>query len=208
MLWLKSNILNKLTNTLHFQSFYAPLTSQVEELDQTTDTTCSISHTPSPAWQLSDTLRLQQHVTLDIPDGHTYRNASHTETELKQGVLNRSIASEAWDTSCTSNSGKICDPFIQTSQPFTKDFSIADGRLHAGTNISKLHHPVQEPARTVDMVPALAYQSLLSGRNVSEIGYISIYNDKEVNIYDGCTARIIVSETEVLKGRKCPRTKL
>ena len=58
------------------------------------------------------------------------------------------------------------------------------------------------------MVPALDYQSLLRGSKFSETGYISICDDKEVNIYDGFTTRIIVSEAAVLKGWKCPRTKL
>ena len=123
-------------------------------------------------------------------------------------MLNGIFASAAWETACTYNAGKIGDPFIQTSQPFTKVFYIAYGRHHAGNNIAKLHHPVREPARKVDMVPALADQSLLSGTKFSDAGYISICNDKEVNIYDGCTARILVSERAVLKGCKCPRTKL
>ena len=202
MLWLKYNRLNKITNTLNFQNFYALLTSQVEALDQTTNTACSISHTPYPAWRHSDTLKLQQHVTLDIPAWHTANNANHIETELEQGVLNGSIASAVWDTACTSNAGKIGDPFIQTSQPYTRFFAVADGQRHAGTNIAKLHHPVREPARTVDMVPTLANQSLISSSKSFDTGYISIYDNKEVNIYDGHTAHILVSEKEVLKGWK------
>ena len=147
---------------------------------------------------------MQHHVTFDIPAGNTTHNAIHNEAEIKQCVLNRSIASAAWDTACTSNSGKIVDPFIQTNQPSTKCFSFADGRRHAGTNIAKLHHPVQELSHTVDMVPALADQSLLSDRKFSDAGYISIYDNEEVNIYDGCTDRIKVYEAEVLKGWKCP----
>ena len=142
ILWLNSNRLNKITNTLHFQNFYAQLTIQVEALDKTTDTSCSISHTPSPVWRRSDPLRLQQHVTFDIPAWHIAHNANYTNTELKQGVLNRSTASAAWDTACTFNAGKIYDPFIQTSQPSTKYFSVADGCRHAGTNIAKLNHQV------------------------------------------------------------------
>ena len=169
MLWLKSNILNKITNTLNFQNSYALLTSQVEALDQTTDAACSISHTPHPAWRCSDPLWLQQHVTFDIPAWHTSQNANHTKTELKQSVLNRSIASAAWDTACTSNAGKIDDPFIQTNQPSTKIFAVADGRRHVLTNITKLRHPVREPARIVDMVPALVDQSLLIISKFSDV---------------------------------------
>ena len=175
---VKINILNQITNTLHFQNFYAPLTIQVEALDQTTDTTCSIYHTPSPAWRRSDPLRLQQHVTFDIPAYRTSQNANHTETELNKVVLNGSIASAVWGTACTSNTSKISDPFIQTSQPSTKVIFVADSRRHAGTNIAKLHHPVRDPARTVDMVPTHADQYHLSGCKFSNAGYISICGNK------------------------------
>ena len=73
---------------------------------------------------------------------------------------------------------------------------------------AELHHPVREPDLTVNMVPVLVNQSLISGIKLADAGYISICDDKEVNIYDGRTDRIIVSELEVLKGCKCPQTKL
>ena len=50
------------------------------------------------------------------------------------------------------------------------------------------------------MVPALAVQSLLSGAKFAEVGYISVCDGDEVNLYDSQTARIIVSEEAVLKG--------
>ena len=131
-----------------------------------------------------------------------------SEAELKQGVLDGSIASAAWDTACTSNAGMIGDPYLQTSEPSTKVFAVADGHRTPGANIAKLHHPVREPARTVDMVPALADQSLLSGVKFAEAGYISICDGDEVNIYDGRTARIMISEEAVLRGWRCPRTRL
>ena len=58
------------------------------------------------------------------------------------------------------------------------------------------------------MVHAHADQSLLSGSKFSNAGYISICDNKEVNIYDGRTSRVLVSERAVLKVWKCPRTKL
>ena len=53
------------------------------------------------------------------------------------------------------------------------------------------------------MAPALADQSLISGGNFAEAGYISICDGEEVNIYDGRTARIEVSEAAVLRGWRC-----
>ena len=72
----------------------------------------------------------------------------------------------------------------------------------------KQHRPVREPDFTVDMVPELADQSLLRGTKFSDAGYISICDNKEVNIYNDHTSHIIVSEAAVLKVWKGPCTKL
>ena len=60
--------------------------------------------------------------------------------------------------------------------------------------------------QTVDIFPALSDQSLLSGNKFVEAGYVSTCDDSEVNIYDGRTVKIVVSEEAVLKGWRCPRT--
>ena len=102
----------------------------------------------------------------------------------------------------------VGDPFIQTTQKSTKVFSVADGRRTPGSNIAKLHHPVRKPAQTLDMVPALAVQSLLSGAKSAEAGFISVCGGDTVNLYDSRTARIVVSEEYVLKGLFCSHTKM
>ena len=58
------------------------------------------------------------------------------------------------------------------------------------------------------MVPALSNQYLLSGGKISEAGYVSVCGGLEVNIYDGPTSKITVSEKDVLTGWRCPRTRL
>ena len=65
-----------------------------------------------------------------------------------------------------------------------------------------------ELARTIDMVPALAEKSLVSGGKFPEAGYVSICDGNEVNLYDGHMVKITVSEEAVLKGWKCPATRL
>ena len=131
---------------------------------------------------------------------NTNKYTQYTKQQLKDVVLNGSIPSSAYDTVCTSNSVMVGDPFIQTTQQSTKVFSVADGRRTPGSNIAKLHHPVRKPALTIDMVPALAGQSLLSGAKFAEAGYISVCDGDEVKLYDSRTARIIVSEEALLKG--------
>ena len=112
-----------------------------------------------------------------------------TEKKLRKGMMNGSIPSAAYGTACTSNAGMVGDPFIQTGRLSTKVFTVADGHKTPGSTEAKLHHPVREPEQTVDMVPALANQSLLSGNNFSQEGYVTICDNQEVNIYDGRTAK-------------------
>ena len=100
------------------------------------------------------------------------------------------------------------DPFIQTEQRSTKIFALAYGHPTQATNIAKLDHSVRDPAHTVNIVPSLANQSLMSRGKFAETGYVSVCDGYEVNIYDGRTATITVSEDAVLKGWWCPHTKL
>lgn len=130
------------------------------------------------------------------------------EARLKAGVLDGSIPSAAFDTACTLSAGKPGDPFLPTNKKSTKVFALADDHPTPASMVAKLYHEVREPARTVDIVPALGRNSLLSGGKFAEAGYVSICDDKEVNIYDGRTAKIVVSEEAVLKGWRCPYTNL
>ena len=133
---------------------------------------------------------------------------SLTEKKLREAVLNGSIPSAAYDTACTSNAGMVGDPFIQTGWPSTKVFNVADSKKTSGSTEAKLHHPVRDPARKVDMFHALADQSLLSGNKFTQAGYVTICDNQEVNIYDGGTAKIIVSAKAVLKGWFFPKSRM
>ncbi len=107
------------------------------------------------------------------------------DQNLKAGVLDGTIPSAAWDTACTSHSGKPVRPLVFTNHRFTKAFALADGCPAPASNIAVLHHRVRDLSRTVDIVPALRGNSLLSGGKFAESGYISICNGGEVNIYEG-----------------------
>ena len=85
-------------------------------------------------------------------------------------------------------------------------FTVATGHKTPGSRVAKLHHPVREPAWTVDTVPGLSDQSLLSGGKFAKAGYVLICDDAKVNIYDGRTVKITASEEAILKGLRCPRT--
>ena len=123
-----------------------------------------------------------------------------TTEQLRKGMLNGLIPSAAYNTARTSHAGKVDDPYIQTNRPSTKIFALADGHATASSILAKLHHSICEPACTVDMVPALKYNSLLSGGKFAQAGYVAVCDDTKVRLYDGKTSQITVSEEAVLTG--------
>jgi hypothetical protein len=85
---------------------------------------------------------------------------------------------------------------------------MPNGSMAVATTINKLHLNVGKPARSVNIVPALVENSLLSTNKFVEAGYTVIYDAKEVNFYDTRTTKIVVSEAAILKGWRCPCAKL
>ncbi len=80
-------------------------------------------------------------------------------------------------------------------------FHLPDGATAAASKIHKpLHHKLHEQAHTINIVPSLVGNSLLSTIQMVQAGYTAIYNDSEVNFYDSTMAKISVSEVAVLTG--------
>ena len=64
----------------------------------------------------------------------------------------------------------VREPFIKTEQRSNKIFALAYTHPTPATNITKLEHRVRYPVHTVNMVPVLANQSLLSGGKFAKNG--------------------------------------
>jgi hypothetical protein len=99
-------------------------------------------------------------------------------------------------------------PLIPTGEWSRVVFHLPNVAMAVATRISKLHLNVRKPARSVNIVPALVENSLLSTNKFVEAGYTAIYDAKEVNFYDARTTKIVVSEAAILRGWRCPRAKL
>ena len=102
----------------------------------------------------------------------------------------------------------VGDPIHPKKAEVQQYFELEDGNPTPATNISKLEHRVRDRARAVNMVVSLAHQSRLNRGKFAKAGYVSVCNGDQVKIYDERTATITVSEAEVLKGWRCPCTKL
>ncbi len=75
----------------------------------------------------------------------------------------------------------------------TTVFHLPNGTIAPATTRNKLLHNVREPACSVNIIPALVENSLLSTNKFAKAGYTVIYDKDEVNFYDARTTKITVS---------------
>ncbi len=66
--------------------------------------------------------------------------------------------------------------------------------------MSKLAHNVRQPAKDVHIVPSIQSNSLLSKAKFAEAGYITVFDNKEVNIYEAHNTTSKVSWAAILQG--------
>jgi hypothetical protein len=136
------------------RNYYAPLASQVKELDR--------------------------HVMFALPPNHTDKNnADWRQKETRRikdqrlSVLNSSIPSAISDTGATASAFKPSDPTIVTGIRSTATFGGAFGNQARATTVNKLHHKICKPARSVHIVPTVQH-SLLSTSKLVEADYVAI----------------------------------
>ena len=70
--------------------------------------------------------------------------------------------------------------FILTREKSNKIFYMPTGTTAPASVKAKLHHMVREPARTLDMVPNLKHNSLMSDRKFANAQYITFLTSTEV----------------------------
>ena len=103
----------------------------------------------------------------------------------------------------------VGDDFILTEEKSHKIFNMPTGTTAPSSVKAKLHHSVREPARTVDMVPDLKQNSLMSARKLADAQYITVLTPTDVLFYDdmGDLQRSIYS-TAILRGWRCKHSGL
>ena len=94
--------------------------------------------------------------------------SQHNWTELKNTM------SAVYDLGATSHCGRENDDFIPTNQPSNKVFHLPTGHTTSASKQATLHHQVHNPARTVDIVPGLKHNSLLSASKFADANYITV----------------------------------
>jgi len=125
------------------------------------------------------------------------------ESEQKEDLINNSDengGTAAFDTGGTSSCGKTGDNFEPSNEVSGKTFYQPGGATLQASTKAKLKHDVREPAKTVDMVPGLKNNSLISGPKFADAGYITVLTPTELLIYDGIDLQMTVNKDAFIKG--------
>jgi hypothetical protein len=90
---------------------------------------------------------------------------------MKGGMLNGTIPSAVTDTGATLSAFLKKDPSRTTGELSTTVFHLPDSKIAPATTRNKLLHNVREPARSINIVPALVKNSLLSTNKFAKAIY-------------------------------------
>jgi hypothetical protein len=118
--------------------------------------------------------------------------------KMKEGVLNGTIPSAVSDTGATLSAFLKKDPSRATGKLTTTVIHLPNSTIAPALTRNKLLHNVREPTRSVNIVPALVKNYLLSTNKFAKAGYTIIYDKDEVNFYDAKTTKIMVLEEAIL----------
>ena len=133
-------------------------------------------------------------------------SSTHTAhiNKIRQGVLDGSIPSAVADSGATSNVGtkkdKAKQAYIPISNRLSNIFQLPNGTKTPASNICLLHHNIRQPAHDVHIGPNIPTNLLISTAKFAEVGYITVFNDKEVNVYDTSNTSVIVARQAISRG--------
>jgi hypothetical protein len=124
---------------------------------------------------------------------HASHDPTPLTTTLHEGVLNGMIPSAISNTGAALHALLPLAPSIPTGMCSKVVFHLPKGTTAAASTVKKTLHNVLEPAQSVNIVPTLANNSLMSTSKFVDAGYTAVYDNKEVNYYEkAVVSRIIV----------------
>jgi hypothetical protein len=129
---------------------------------------------------------------------------SHHTITTKRGVLTGSIPSAITNSGASSHVGTALDAykgaFIPTGKRSHKVFELPDGTKKSASEIQELQHDIRQPAKDIHIMPNICKNSLISTAKFAKAGYITIFDDKEVNVYNAQNTKVIVTWQAIIKG--------
>jgi hypothetical protein len=84
--------------------------------------------------------------------------------------------------------------------PSDKQFILPSGKIIEATELAEYPFNIRLPARKLHITPGISQHSLLSTGKFAEANYITIFDNKIVNIYNANDTTISVSRGAILWG--------
>ena len=127
--------------------------------------------------------------------------------KLKKSQTEPSIV---MDSAATSTVIRRADAnYVSVLQDLSnKVFFNANGSKSNAGNKAKLKYNIREPTNDPDMVSSLAMNSLLSTSKLADADYITVFTKDEVQNFDSETTNLKIEGDAIMKGWRCPETKL
>ena len=138
-----------------------------------------------------------------------WKEKKAAKAELKRKILSGEDPYGWYDTGATSHfiAGKDEKHLEDTGQPSKKKVNMPNGQMERGGKRLKWNNGLRSPANEADSIPAIR-TSLVSTSKVADAGYISVFDDEEVNVYDARTTKITTSSEPVMTGWRDKETGL
>ena len=211
----------KIESSISTYNYWAPLTKSVEDLDKTCNCqikSCILKRKENKENNKQMKVRFKE-VELIKKQGNKVaekwkrklnnRRARKQENErMKREITLRKSPTGVMDSGATSSCGRLRDPFIKTGELSHKQFQVPTGQIVQATEQVKLFLDIREPARTVDLVPAMKTDTLISVGKFADAGYLTVFDEEEVNIYDGLKTKIEIKDEAIIRGWRDPETGL
>ena len=186
--WIKQNRKITLPSPIVLRNYWTLLTHHVEGLSPIE----TILSATQPSHKCMHFTLPVDHVNRDSTHYQKWKWCPHDNNNktkfiraspptLRTAVLNGSIPLAVSNRGATSHAFLPSAPSIPTYTISTAVYHLPNGAMAAATKIHKLHHKLREPARTINIVPSLVGNSLLSTVKMVQAGYTAIYNDSDVN---------------------------
>ena len=223
---------NKIAQFKTHPNYWSPLTSLVEELDEEDmyapaadskkETTCEKVHEANEiestkvGLEIANTIsKMEVEMDAMLAEFDEINNAiddlllESEDTPNIEPPHEESLPSGAYDTGATSSAGSPADAqhFIKTGEKSKKIFIIPNSERMPATDKMRMQHQLRHPADEMNIVPGV-HTTLISGCKMADADYVTILDKNELNVYDGRTTIIKVSEKAVLKGYRCKQSGL
>ena len=111
---------------------------------------------------------------------------------------------EILDSGGTSGAAGEEDKYglIDTCQPSHKTFMFLNKTMQKATKLMKLKHKLRASAAEMNIIPGL-HSPLVSVPKMADGGYTTVFDKKEVRVYNATTTTIVASKPPILKVKRC-----